>query len=519
MKFKTLIIAALVALGGGSCNTRQFLDINTNPNQLPTSTPNFVFTNALNVTATNLAGNNAGNAGQNANELGFYWAGQWSQGNGYIINTAQFAYQYTEGDFNYWDTFYDNLEDYQFVINNADANNQKFLKGPSKVMKAMIYQHLVDMYGNVPYTDALKGAAVLAPKFDDQKAIYEALIPLLDEAIADLKANAFAGGFGTSDLVFGGNITRWVQFANSLKMRILIRQSKISGRDAYIKPEINKIVTEGSGFITGLDVGIGGPSFFQPAAGQLNPVYDRWGYSETGAKRALNNYPRPTAFLINTLKANADTLRLKRIAYATGGENANVPGTSVKSEIAANYSGTPFGASSGYLPANTSSVGPSLLVKGDFSRPYIIMTAAEIQFLLAEAKQRYSDVTLTGTAQAYFEEGIVQSFRVLGASATGAATFKGSKIQNYDFVASTDKLAAIAIQKWIALANFSGLEAWAEYRRTNLPVIPQSIQVPEANRRPLRLIYPGTEKGSNTANVTAQGTIDPFATKLFWDID
>ncbi|GAB4015922.1 SusD/RagB family nutrient-binding outer membrane lipoprotein [Spirosoma migulaei] len=515
MKFKTLIIAALVTLAGSSCDTKKFLDINTNPNQLPTSLPNYVFTNALNTTATNIAGNTNG---QGSNELGFYWAGQWSQGNGYIITTTQFAYQFTNGDFNYWDPYYDNLEDYQFVINNADANNQKFLKGPAKVMKVMLFQQLVDLYGNIPYTDALKAAAVLAPKFDDQKAVYASLITSLDEAIVDLKANPFAGGFGTSDIAFGGNITKWIQFANSLKMRILIRQSKVAGLESYIKTEINKIVTEGSGFVTGYDASIGGPSFFQPAAGQLNPVYDRWGYDATGAKRALNNYPRPTQFLINTLKANGDTLRLKRIAYATGGENSNTPGVSTKAEIAANYAGTPFGASSGYLPANTSSVGPSLLVKGDYNRPYIIMTASEVQFLLAEAKQRYADVTLPNTAKAYFEEGIVQSFRVLGANTAGAAAFKGSKIENYDFDSSTDKLAAIAIQKWIALTNFSGLEAWAEYRRTNLPVTPQSIQVPDT-KRPTRLFYPNTEGGSNSANVTAQGTIDVFATKLFWDVD
>jgi hypothetical protein len=147
------------------------------------------------------------------------------------------------------------------------------------------------------------------------------------------------------------------------------------------------------------------------------------------------------------------------------------------------------------------------------------MTAAEVQFLLAEAKQRYSDVTLPNTAQVYFETGIAQSFRVLGANTAGATAYKGSGIQNYDWTASTDKLAAIAIQKWIALTNFSGLESWAEYRRTNLPVIPQSVQVPEATKRPLRLFYPNTEGGSNVANVTAQGTIDPFTTKIFWDVD
>ncbi|GAB3911378.1 SusD/RagB family nutrient-binding outer membrane lipoprotein [Larkinella knui] len=515
MKLKSFFIFAFVAFLGSACK-ESFLDINTNPNVLPTASPSFVFTNALNTTATNLNGNSA--TGNQPNEVGSYWSGQWSQGNGYIINTTIFAYNFTNGDFTYWDAYYDNLEDYQYVINNADANNQKYLKGPAKVMKAMLYQQLVDMYGNLPYTEALKGGEVLAPKFDDQKVVYESLITLLDEAIVDLKANPFASAFTGSDIVFKGSTTKWAQFANSIKMRILIRQSKVAGKETYIKTEINKIVTEGSGFITGEDVGVGGPSFFLATAGKLSGVYDRWGYDANGAKRALNNFPRPTKFLIDGLKAAGDTLRMKRIAYANGGENGTVPGTSVQKEISANYSGTPFGVSSGYLPANTTSLGPSLIVKGEFNRPSILMTATEIQFLLAEAKQRFTDVTLPGTAKSYFEEGIVQSFRILGANVAGAAAFKGSKIENYDWDASTNKLTAIAIQKWIALTNFSGLEAWTEYRRTNLPVLPQSVQVADA-KRPVRFYYPNTESGSNGANVTAQGTIDAFSTRLFWDVD
>jgi len=79
-------------------------------------------------------------------------------------------------------------------------------------------------------------------------------------------------------------------------------------------------------------------------------------------------------------------------------------------------------------------------------------------------------------------------------------------------------LDAIAIQKWVTYTNFSGLEAWSEYRKTGLPVTPQSIQVPDS-KRPVRFFYPNTESGANQANVTAQGTIDAFATRLFWDID
>ena len=146
------------------------------------------------------------------------------------------------------------------------------------------------------------------------------------------------------------------------------------------------------------------------------------------------------------------------------------------------------------------------------------MTASEVQLHLAEAKQRISDVALPGTAKSYFEEGIAQSFRTLGANVAGANAFKVSKINNYDWDASTNKLNAIAIQKWITFTNFNGLEAWSEYRKTGLPVTPQSIQVPDA-KRPVRFFYPNTESGANQANVTAQGTIDAFATRLFWDVD
>lgn len=508
MKLKVAFLLTALTLANSACK-EEFLNINTNPNTLPTATPSFVFTNALNTTTNNLI---------NINELGSYWSGQWTQSNGYIISTTQFAYNFTNGDFNYWDSYYDNLNDYQFVIDNADATNQKFLKGPAKVMKAMIFQQLVDMYGNVPYSDALKGAATLAPKFDDQKAVYESLITLLDEAVADIKANAFASAFTGSDIVFGGNTAKWAQFANSVKLRILMRQARVAGRDAYIKTEINKIVTGGSGFITGEDVAVGGPGFYLATAGKLNPIYNRWGYTETGARQALNNFPRITAFLVNSLKAAGDTVRLKRIAYAVGNENGATPGVSTAKEIAANYTGTPFGASSGFLPANTSAVGPSLLVRGQFNKAFILMTGAEVQLNLAEAKQRYSDVTLPNTAKAYFEEGITQSFRTLGAPVASAAALKTSKVNNYDWDASTDKLAAIAIQKWLAFANFSGFEAWSEYRKTGLPVTPQSVQVTDA-KRPVRLFYPNTESGSNGENVKAQGTIDVFTSRLFWDVD
>ncbi|MEP7374349.1 MAG: SusD/RagB family nutrient-binding outer membrane lipoprotein [Chitinophagaceae bacterium] len=507
MKFKILYIVGFLFMVGTGCK-KSFLDINTNPNVLPTATPSYVITNAMNVSASNQV---------NPNEIGSYWGGQWTQSGGYILNTQQFVYQYTDGDFNYWDGIYDNLYDYQYVLNNADAYDQKYLKGPARVMQSLLYQYLVDMYGNVPYSDALKATGSLAPAFDEQKDVYANINKQLDTAIAELKANDFASAFTGADIVFYGNTTKWAQFANSLKLRILIHQAKVSGMDSYITAEINKIITEGSGFITGEEAGIGGSKFFLATAGKLNPVYDKWGYDANGAKRALNNYPRLTKFLVDGLIATNDTFRLKRIGYAIGGENSATPGISVNAEVAGNYVGIPFGAPA-FLPAGTSSLGPSLLVKGEYNRPFILLTAAEVQFLLAEAKQRYGgSVNLPGTAQSYYEEGVKQSFRVLGANVGKATELLTSGIADADWSASPNKLNAIAYQKWIALCNFNGLEAWTEYRRTNYPVTPQAQTVTSADR-PLRLFYPSTEKGSNP-NVTEQGTIDVFATKLFWDVD
>lgn len=500
------LLASLVLVSTG-CK-KDYLNVNTNPNALPTATPSFVISNAMNISAASLV---------SPNELGMMWSGHWTQSNGYILATTTFQYQFTNNDYNYWDGTYDNLYDYQFVLDNAAAYKQEYLFGPAKIMMAFNFQKLVDLYGNIPYSEALKGVKVLAPKFDDQKVIYENLIVLLDGAIADLKKYPYESTNASADIIFKGSNSNWIKFANSLKLRILMRQSRVSGRDAYIIAEINKISSEGSGFIIGAEVGAN-PGY-NASAGQINPFYSSYGYSETGARNASNNFPRITEFTVNKLRATSDTIRLKRVAYAVGNEDQANPGVSLRSEVSTNYVGTPFGVGSGYLPTNTSAVGPAFLTKGIFNKPLVIMTAAEIQFNLAEAKQRYSSsVTLSASAKSYYEEGIKQSYRALGASSNGLTAFLTNGVNDVDFDASSNKLNTIAYQKWFALGYFNGLEAYSEYRKSGYPVTPQSRAVTSSDR-PLRLYYPGTELGSNGVNVNAQGTINPLSTRIFWDID
>jgi hypothetical protein len=151
------------------------------------------------------------------------------------------------------------------------------------------------------------------------------------------------------------------------------------------------------------------------------------------------------------------------------------------------------------------------------------MTNAESQFLLAEAKQRYgATITPPNTAQAYYEQGVRESFRITGTTTvnpTAATTLLTSGKDLADWAASPDKLKAIWMQKWLAMVNYSGLEAWSEYRRTAFPVTPPSASTAANAPRPVRLLYPSSEVAANGANVSAQGTIDVFTSRLFWDVD
>jgi hypothetical protein len=520
MKNKILIAIMGASLFMAGCK-KDYFDINSNPNTLASSTVNYIFPGAANRAAAIIT----------PNETGEYWSGHWTQSSTYIYDAARFSYNFNNTNFNFWDSWYDILQDFQYVINNADGNNMAFFKGPAKVMKAYIFQEIVDCYGNAPYSDAFKGTGSVAPKFDDQKAVYDSLITLLDGAITDLRANAFNSLYSPSDIVFKGNTTNWIRFANSLKLRILIRQSRIVGRSTFIIAEINKAAATAEGFLAvGQDVKAN-PGF-AASTGQTNPIYNNWAYNTTGSVQALGRFPRPTTFLFNSLIAIDDTFRLKRLAYGKGGES-QVGGFEGKSAVAvvggvynpaldvvSNYVPVPYGSTSGYLAQNTSYIGPSMTIKGQFNKDVYLLLAAESYFCLAEAKQLYgASVTLAGTAQSYYEQGVKEAYRVTGTPTSAATTILVNGKDLSDWNASTDKLKAIWFQKWLGLTNFSGLEAWCDFRRTNYPALPVSAGAPVGQKLPVRLFYPSTELGSNGDNVNAQGTIDVFNTRLFWDVD
>src|SRR4249920_289890 len=128
-KFIILIIAAGMLVTG--CK-KTYLDVNNNPNSLIGSTPDFIFTSGVARAASIIS----------PNETGEYWSGHWTQSSTYIYSSTTFSYTFNNTNFNFWDTWYDVVQDFQYVINNADATGIPAFKGPAKVMKAYIFQQI-----------------------------------------------------------------------------------------------------------------------------------------------------------------------------------------------------------------------------------------------------------------------------------------------------------------------------------------------------------------------------------------
>src|SRR4051812_21844091 len=124
MKIKIFVMLLCAGVAVTSCK-KDWLDVNKNPNALTGDiSPNFIFTSALATTVANEV---------DQNEIGSYWAGQWTQSSSYIFSPNTFAYTFTNSNFNWWDPIYNNLQDYQSVIDLSESQNQAFLKGPAMV--------------------------------------------------------------------------------------------------------------------------------------------------------------------------------------------------------------------------------------------------------------------------------------------------------------------------------------------------------------------------------------------------
>jgi len=219
IKFKTIFT---VALACASFGCKKITDINVSPNNpsINVATPQVLFPSGVMATA--------GAVGGELDIIGGIWGQYWTES----TTASQFrtidAYNLQRQDFNgtYSRLFAGALPDYQLAITKAKASGQNGYVLMATVMKAYSYEVLVDLYDQVPYTQALQGASNLQPKFDDGYTVYKGLLAEIDAALAN--PGSIATTDQKTDFLFNGDINKWVQFANTLKLKMYLRMVNAS---------------------------------------------------------------------------------------------------------------------------------------------------------------------------------------------------------------------------------------------------------------------------------------------------
>jgi hypothetical protein len=502
MKNKLILFCAATVFLLVSCS-KDYLDINTNPNKPTVVTPGLVLTNALNGTAKSTTGSS------DFYQFASAWTGYWDYSGAVAAFAEERSYQFTTNygpAVNIWNNLYNNLEDYDYVEKQGTALNNQFYVAVAKTMKAYDFQNLVDVFGNIPYSQSLKSTAAIRPAYDKDQAVYEDLAKKLDTAATLFKGlvGKVASADAAYDIMYKGDASKWGKFANTLKLRLLLRQSQIAGRNTYISGEIAKINANSLGFIGVGDGGSVNPGYSN-SANKQNPFWANFGYTPVGKSAPTDNhrYYIASSYAIAFYENNNDP----RLGYFY---------TTINDGAGDTYSGSPFGptASSADNPQFKSAIGTGLLQGADMAQPLI--TDFESLFLQAEAAQR---TYITTDPRSLYESAVQQSFNYLGAgTATGYLT-AANPVSNWD--QASDKLTLIMTQKWAAMNGINDIESWSDYRRLNIPAdIPISNNPAATTRKvPVRMLYPQSEYNYNPDNVLAQGTISQFTSRIFWDVN
>ncbi len=491
---KSILLLLSIAIMTVSCD--DFLDVNENPNSPSISTPSLT----LPVAQQELAQLN----GTEMTYLGNMLTVNWATPSNWSANELFARYNFTSNDYdNIFERSYvylfKNLTYIQNYTDPSGVSDYSAYGAMAQTMKGFQYQLLVDLYGDIPFTEANQRGGNTTPKYDDAATVYKSVIDSLTAA-ANLALNLPDGAEdpGTQDIIFGGDMNHWAQFANTIKLRMLVRLSNTND-DAYITNQIASITANGAGFIT---ADVSANPGYSKAEELQSPFYDYF-IDEAGNQQDRNDYTVASEYAINYLTTTDDP-RLSRL-YAPSEDGDEFKGVEQKTIL----------PGTGFTSLDLSKVGPGLLVAPE--QDQVILSFAEALFIQAEATVRGYLPGGDGAAQDLFEAAIEASFNYLGVEdATAAAqTYYSQPISNVGWASSPNKVQAIITQKWIALNGTSSIESWIDLTRTGFPV---GLPIPDESDgvRPVRLLYPTSEVSRNSDNVPAQTATDVFTKNPFW---
>ena len=476
----------LVLLTGMLFSCENQLDINSDPNSPDKITTGLALAAAQGSLIT-VTGGDFSNLG------GFYAqyhtqapsAGQYEVIDEYNLDTSYADRTWTE-------LYSGCLNDLEYVITESEKTGDTSGALMGTLLKAYTFQLLVDLFGDVPYTEALTGVGNITPTPTEGSVIYEDLIVKIDEALANYNSNPSDTKIGKQDIIYESDMDQWVKFANTLKLKMYLRMSYTSNANPT---KVNALLAEDNFLDTDAKF-----ANFGEGLDQRNPFYE----VQIVYLGDVNNVASNSLFEFYNLN---DDPRLPAVYRASSSDT---------------YVSISQGSGDTFNNLGSNYSRPNIVA----DTPVYLISAAESSFLQAEALIRYASGT---GAKAKYDEGVKRSFETYGLASTLADSFIASE-GAYEYVANSNVEVAIRqviIQKWAALAYINNIEAYIETTRTKFPEIvskpdvnyitgnriPSEISVLVGNAVPSILYYPDDETERNPNIIQHSSLTD----KVWWD--
>lgn len=350
-----------------------------------------------------------------------------------------------------------------------------------EILNVYAYQRLVDIFGNVPYSQSLNIDNIL-PAYDDAEQIYADLFNRLDAAIGDLDVNA--NSFKDADIIYAGDALKWKRFAASLKLKMAITVADVGS----LNPSAKAADAISKGVFTSMDQS----AFFAYQVVTPNTANPVWAQ--------LVNSGRHDYVATNTLVDTLKGLKDPRLPFYCDGNMKDNNNNVI-------YVGGPYAANNDYTLYTH--VANSIQQKDSKG---ILLDYTEVLFYQAEAAQRWNT---GGSAEDFYKQGITSSILFWGGTQQQADDYLNNPDVKYS---SSNFKASIGTQAWIAYFNRGDL-GWTTWRRLDAPIFnpPAGLSISDI---PTRYTYPISEQTVNGANYTKAALAiggDKLTTKLFWD--
>lgn len=525
---KKILSILLMFVIVASC-TNDFEDLNTNPNQPSTDSENlapvlrYVQRHAFAETRFNTWRGNLIYGSRFADQWSFSFAGTW------FGNAAGFTYNSGWNDAA-WDDPYSKVSGNLVALiegtTEGAAAEDVAVNAIARITKGFFYQRMTDQFGAIPYSEA--GTSEPTPIFESQQTVYNDIMSDLGDAISALKTVTGPHAYASDDLVYGGDVSKWIKAANTLRLRMALRAKDAAGSNS--DAVIAAAMAEGE-FLSSNDDTFSVDRDLSNAQNLFNGYSDVWyTWGPPVARWVLSNT------LVDALKANNDP-RLFAFAQPVQGGTVGNAADYVGSIVGGNadyISGADFASFSRpshaiYTDGNDDpSVDPA--ISASTIMPSLIMSYAEAELLQAEVANDAGDLT---TAQTHYTNAVRGSMEYWGVEEADIVTYLADPSATLVAATAFDQ---IALQRWLATYSY-GYEAWAVARRMNVAEqlgfdtkpasgtdFANTAGLTSANNvHPKRLLYGTNAVLLNSENVetgiSLNGGPDNMNTKLWWDVN